>query len=338
MVIDDLQPIAPGVAMLIAVGVALLVLIGELMHARRIARIRHLAFGPTGRAAWWTTAVPMARVVAAGFATWSLLILATIDPEVHETAPSREASKHLLIALDVSPSMQLHDAGPGREKMSRALWAGELVSGVLDRLDSSTTRVSLVAFYTEARPILNETFDKEVVSNALDGLPMYAAFEPGRTKMIEGVNAALDMAKPWMPGSATLLVVSDGDILSAANPMRKPAAIADTIVLGVGDPHRTMEVGGHASRQDTTALKTLAARLGGRYHQGNEKHIPSDMLAELTMIEPRLGDERGLRELALILGTIGTITLALAGPALSLAGRSRSWNRAAQAQVAGGSA
>lgn len=328
--------ITPLGALGIAVAVACLVFVAELLHARRIRRVAYLAFGPSARPALWTSIASPLRIAGAGCVTWSLLMLLSLAPEVHGDPPEREASKHLLIALDVSPSMQLVDAGPGYEKQSRALWAGKLVEGVLDRLDASTTRVSLVAFYTDSRPILKETFDKEVVSNVLDGLPMYAAFEPGSTNLIEGVNAALELAKEWMPGSATLLVVSDGDAIGTVMPDRLPASIADAIVLGVGDPHRTMEVGGHASRQDTTSLKTLAARLGGSYHQGNEKHIPSSMLEELTMIEPRLGDDRGLRDLALILGTIGTSALALLGPALSLSGRPRTWDRARRFEVAGG--
>lgn len=328
--------ITPLGALGVAVAVACLVFVAELLHARRIRRVAYLAFGPDAKPALWTSIASPLRVAAAGCATWALLILVSVDPQVYGEPPTREASKHLLIALDVSPSMQLIDAGPGYEKQSRALWAGKLVEGVLDRLDPSTTRVSLVAFYTDARPILTETYDKEVVSNVLDGLPVYAAFEPGTTKLAEGVNATLEVAKSWMPGSATLLVVSDGDALGSVAPNRVPAAIADTIVLGVGDPHRTMEVGGHASRQDTTSLKTLAARLGGQYHQGNEKHIPSAMLEELTMIEPRIGADQGLRELALILGTLGTAALALIGPMLSLVGRPRSWERARRLEAAGG--
>ena len=330
--------ITPMASFLIAVAVSLSVLGMEVLHARRIRRVSHLAFGPGGRPAFWVAIASPLRVLAAGCATWALLVLLFLAPEVHEQPPERGASQHLLIALDVSPSMQLVDAGPGHEKQSRALWAGKLVEGVLDRLDATTTRVSLVAFYTDSKPILKETYDKEVVSNALDGLPMYAAFESGATQLVKGVNASLELARAWMPGSATLLVVSDGDALGSMVPDRLPASIADTIVLGVGDPHRTMEVGGHASRQDTTSLKTLAARLGGRYHQGNEKHIPTSMMEELTMIEPRLGGDRGLRDLAFMLGTFGTASLALITPMLALFGRPRSWNRARRMSVAGGAA
>lgn len=328
--------ITPLSALVIALVVAMLVAIAEAMHARRIRRVAYLAFGPGARPAFWTTIAAPLRIAGAGCATWGLLMLAGLDPQVRSSEPTREASKHLLIALDVSPSMQLVDAGPGAGKVSRANWAGELVQGVLDRLDSATTRVSLVAFYTEALPVLTETFDKEVVSNVLDGLPMYAAFRPGATKLVEGVTAALEVAKPWMPASATLLVVSDGDALGGASKHRLPASIADTIVLGIGDPYRTMEVGGHASRQDTASLKQLALRLGGTYHQGNEKHIPSAMLDELTMIEPRIGDETGLRELAIILSAVGASALTLIGPALSLAGRPRSWARARMVSATGG--
>lgn len=320
--------ISPMLALLVAIAAALLAAVAEALHARRVRRVAYLAFGPTGRPAWWAGVAGPLRVIGVGCATWGLLILAAIDPEVRSEDPDREASRHLLIALDVSPSMQLIDAGPDVEKVSRADWAGQLVQGVLDRLDSTTTRVSLVAFYTDARPVLQETFDKEVVSNVLDGLPMYTAFPSGPTRLSEGVAKALEQAKPWMPESATLLVVSDGDSLGSGDMPRMPSAIADTIVLGVGDPYLTMPVGGHDSRQDTASLEQLALRLGGTFHQGNQKHIPSDLLDGLSMVVPRIGDQSGMRELALILSVLGASAIALIGPALSSFGRPRSWSRA----------
>jgi Ca-activated chloride channel family protein len=319
--------ITPMTAFLVAVLVAILVAVAESIHHRRIRRIAFLAFGPSGRPARWTAVALPLRVVGAAAATWGLLVLASLDPQIRDETPVREASRHLLIALDVSPSMQLVDSGPEVEKVSRATWAGALVQGVLDRIDASTTRISLVAFYTDALPVLTETFDKEVVRNALDGLPMSTAFESGGTKISEGVAKALEVAKPWMPGTATLLVVSDGDELSASGPPRLPPSIADTIVIGVGDPQRTSQVGGHASRQDTVSLKQLAARLGGTFHEGNRKHPSSALLDGLTMIEPRLGDAAGLRELAIFLAITGTGVLSLIGPALAMAGRPRSWAR-----------
>ena len=319
--------ITPLVAFWIAILVGATVVFAEILHHRRIRRVAHLAFGPEGRPSAWTTLASPLRVIAAAAATWGLLVLLSANPVVREEKPTREASRHLLIALDVSPSMQLVDAGPNAEKESRAIWAGKIVQGVLDRLDASTTRVSLVAFYTDALPVLTETFDKEVVRNTLDGLPMSTAFESGPTKITEGVVKSLETARSWMPGTATLLVVSDGDELTSTSIPRLPASIADVLVIGVGDPQQTMSVGGHASRQDTVSLKQLSARLGGIYHQGNTRHPPSHLLEDLTMIEPRLSDGNGLRELAIACSVAGVATLALLGPLLSIAGRPRSWSR-----------
>ena len=72
-------------------------------------------------------------------------------------------------------------------------------------------------------------------------------------------------------------------------------------------------------------MKQLATRLGGLYHQGNEKHLPSSVLEELTMIEPRLSDDTSLRELALFLVGLSAIALAAVAPALALLGRPRAF-------------
>ncbi len=315
--------ITPLVAAWIAFGVGVGVACAERLHTHRVRRVARLAFGESGKPRTWVAIVPMARVGAVMAALWGLLVLTSLDPRVQEAEPTRGASRHLLIALDVSPSMLLEDSGPAKEKVRRSVWAGEVVQGVLDRLDMATTRITLVAFYTDAIPVLSETFDKIVVANALDGLQMYTAFEPGATKLQQGVEKALELAKAWMPDSATLLVISDGDSISAPPPTRIPASIADTIVVGVGDPYRGSTVAGHTSKQDVVSLKQLATRLGGTFHQGNSKHLPSHILDGLTMIEPRVGESTGLRELALLAAAIGGTVLAIIGPALNLAGRTR---------------
>jgi Ca-activated chloride channel family protein len=312
----------------VALVVGLLVALGEWMHARRVRRVARLAFGGNGNPAPWTFVVPWLRPFAAAAACWGALFLAAYDPVEIDRRPTREASKHLLICLDVSPSMQIKDAGPEAEKISRAIWAGRIVQGVLDRLDMETTRISLVAFYTDALPVLTETFDKDVVRNALDGLPMYAGFEPGATDVQKGVNKCLEIARLWPSGSATLLVVSDGDTLTSPMSGYIPDSIADTIVIGVGDPVRSSIVGGHSSRQDTMSLKQLSARLGGIYHEGNIKHLPTEVLEGLTMLSPRAGEGLGSRELALVALVTGTSVLALATPLLLAFGRPRSYAKA----------
>src|SRR6185503_815421 len=92
-------------ATLIAVSTAALAGLGEWLHARRVARVARLAFGPTARPAAWTVAVPTFRIFGIAAAIWGGVVLANYDPVVGDQTPSPRASKQLLIALDVSPSM-----------------------------------------------------------------------------------------------------------------------------------------------------------------------------------------------------------------------------------------
>ena len=311
---------------IIAFAVLVIVGIAEWLHARRVARVARLAFGPSGRASRWTIVVAPSRTIAAALATWGLMFLVTYDPIEIDRKPAKIASNHLLVLLDVSPSMQLKDSGAEAQGISRAKRAGEVVQAVLDRLDMENTRISIVAFYTDALAIVQDTFDKEVIRNALDGLPMYTAFESGPTDLKKGLVKAFEIARLWPADSATLLIVTDGDVATGI-PSVIPSSIADTIVVGLGDPVKSSDVNGHASRQDTMGLRQLATRLGGFYHDGNRKHLPSDVVNSLTMIAPRVGGNWSVRDLALLAVGIGCSTLAFIGPLLTLFGRPRSFAR-----------
>jgi Ca-activated chloride channel family protein len=207
--------------------------------------------------------------------------------------------------------------------MMRGVWAGKVLQGILDRLDMTDTRVSMIAFYSRAIPMLQDSTDKNVLSNLMDGLPLYTAFKPGQTDMQAGIDAAFEMAKGWARDSTTLVVISDGDLDKPVNIARRPISIADAIVIGVGDPSRATPISGHASRQDQWTLKSVAAKLDGYYHEGNTKHLPTAVLDELTMIAPRVSDGLGLREAGLLALGIGCTVLGVLTPLLTLFGLRR---------------
>lgn len=301
---------------IIALGALLLAVVAERLHARRSRRVMRLAFPRTGRAPLWTRAAPIARCAGLALACWGATVLLLHEPVVADPTPLPRASRQLLIVLDASPSMTIADAGPGPEKMSRGRWGGRVLQAILDRLDMRDTRISMVAFYNGALPVLQDTTDRNVVSNMLDGLPLYVAFRPGPTDMASGIEAAFDMARPWARGSTTLVVISDGDLEGAPTFGPRPASIADAIVIGVGDPDRATIISGHSSRQDRWVLKELAARLRGHYHEGNTKHLPTSIVEGLGSIAPRTGTLVGLREAALASLGVGSALVGLTGPAL----------------------
>ena len=314
-----------AIALLAAVAALLLATLGEWMHAKRTARIARLAFGETGRPARWTVIAPFVRVLGLTLTAFGAAILFQFDPIESDDTPNPRASRQLLVVLDVSPSMNLKDSGPDTEKIMRGVWAGKVLQGILDRIDMKDTRISLIAFYTKALPMLQDTTDKNLLPNLMDGLPLYTAFKSGDTDMQSGIDAAFAMAKGWARGSTTLVVISDGDLTKTVNPGPRPASIADVIVIGVGDPVRGMVLSGHNSRQDAWVLKTLAGRLDGYYHDGNTKHLPSEIIDQLTMIAPRVGDVLSLREAGLVALGFGCAALGLIGPLLLWFGTPRGY-------------
>ncbi|MEY3142057.1 MAG: hypothetical protein RLY21_550 [Planctomycetota bacterium] len=310
-------------ALLVGVAALLVAAFAEAQHAKRVARVRRLVFGASGRPAGWAEIAPFARALALGLAAFGATALYLHDPLEGNGEPNPRASRQLLVVLDVSPSMNLSDSGPGNEKMMRGVWAGKVLQGILDRLDMTDTRVSMIAFYTKAIPMLQDSTDKNVLSNLMDGLPLYTAFKPGETDMQAGIDAAFAMAKGWARDSTTLVVISDGDLDKPVNIGRPPSSIADAIVIGVGDPARATPIAGRASKQDQWTLKSVAAKLDGYYHDGNTKHLPTAVLDELTMIAPRVSDALGLREAGLLALGIGCTVLGVLTPLLIMFGLRR---------------
>ena len=57
-----------------------------------------------------------------------------------------------------------------------------------------------VAVASEAKLVVLDTTDREVIRNILSDLPMRHAFKPGETNMFAGIEEAAKVAKPWAPG------------------------------------------------------------------------------------------------------------------------------------------
>ena len=157
---------------------------------------------------------------------------------------------------------------------SRMKRASVLMDSFLERIPVELYLVSVVACYNGAKPVVVDTKDLEVVRNIFGDLPMQYAFPTGKTDLFSGLTEAAKIAHPWQPRSTLLMMISDGDTVPATGMPKMPASIADVLIVGVGDPRQGSFIDGRMSRQDTSTLRQIAARLGGIYHDGNSKHIP----------------------------------------------------------------
>ncbi|MEX0701646.1 MAG: VWA domain-containing protein [Planctomycetales bacterium] len=294
------------VAELALCAVVILAVGAELLHARRVRAVAPLVFGPARRPALWVRASAAFRVACLGALAWGLATLLGLPPAVHQAEALEDSeSRHVLIALDVSPSMRLVDAGPSGAQ-SRMQRAADVLESFFQRVPIRQYRLTTVAFYTGAIPVVKETRDLEVVRNILHDLPMHYAFTAGETDLFAGLGEAAKIAHGWPPRSATLLVVSDGDTVPATGMPKMPASIGHVVVIGVGDPLTGKFIDGRQSRQDASMLRQVATRLGGVYHDGNEKHLATTLLRELTQSAAGGEFERlTRREYALIASAAG---------------------------------
>ena len=273
------------VAELVACTVLFLAAGAELLHVARSRRIAPLAFGPRRRPMAWVYTAPMLRVFAVTAVTWGLITLMMLPPRVHqigEKIPDHEM-RHLVIVLDVSPSMRLQDGGP-EKKQSRRQRVYSLMDSFFKRVALPEHKISVIAVYNGAKPVVEDTRDFEVVRNILNDLPMEYAFKSGKTDIFRGLELAAKTARPWRPNSTTIILLSDGDTVPATGMPKMPAAVRDVVVVGVGDHVQGKFIDGRQSRQDASTLRQIAVRLKGDYHNGNEKHISTAIVKKLSQV------------------------------------------------------
>lgn len=303
----------------VAVGLAVL---AELLHFARVLRVAPLAFGPKRRRLFLAVLAPVVRVAAAGGLAWGLAILATWPPKSHKMQEVMDSDyRHLVLVLDVSPSMQVADAGPdGKQK--RVERAADLIQSFFERVQAERYKTTVVAVYTGAKPVVKDTADREVVRNILTDLPMRHAFKAGETNLFAGLEMAADIAKPWNPGSAILLVVTDGDTVPAIGMPKMPASIGNNVVMiGVGNPSVGKSIGGHMTRQDASTLRQVATRLNGTYHDGNDRQLSTELVSRVDeKATSKREDMMSPREWALVLAVTGGSVLALLPVVLTLSG------------------
>ena len=312
----------PAFAIGVAFFAAAFFTLAEWRHSRRVKKTARLAFGSAGAGKSWTRVAPLLRVVAGATLAWGFAALWQLDSmsaDPGDAAADARAIHHVVVALDVSPSMELADAGP-RGESTRGERARDVLRSVLERISSERTRVSIVAFYTSAKPVVVDTFDPDVTANIVDDLPLVHAFSPGKTNLYAAVGEAARLGAAWREGSAALIVVSDGETLPGDEIPALPRSFASVLVLGVGNRDRGVFIDGHSSRQDAASLERLALRLKGTYFDANARQAPTRIVLSAAAAPLDNRSAIDARAAAVLAVAAASLVLSLLPAALALAG------------------
>ena len=101
-------------------------------------------------------------------------------------------------------------------------------------------------------------------------------------------------------------MLTDGDTVPTSGMPKLPASISEFFVIGVGDANSGSFIDGHQSRQDISTLRQVANRLRGSYHNGNQKHLTSQLVNKFTQSKDEENSaEWSRREWALLAVVLG---------------------------------
>jgi Ca-activated chloride channel family protein len=222
------------------------------------------------------------------------LAVAAADPHwVEPPPPEAPPLDRVVLAIDVSASMQATDVSPTR--LARAV---EMAHQLLGSLEGQ--EVGLMLFAGTAYPIAPPTLDHDALAFLLSGVvpTMASAYDPGTllsvavadgVAMLETVDTA---SVPARVGRKRLVMIGDGDGDEIAAAVGEAASVAvaagvDVYTIGVGTerggpmslPAGTYQLGGPVtnaagqravSRMREPVLRDLSASAGGMYAHADD--------------------------------------------------------------------
>lgn len=292
MTIDFSEIMTPDRLLVIPIASAVIVILSALfcewLQSCRIKKVAALAFGHSAKPRVWTQLVPCFRAAVLGAMTWSLVHLFLtsqtlfVDPN-NTNELSEDQIETVLLVLDFSPSMMLVDAGETGEA-TRKEQMKRVVTSIVERLGKHV-RYTLVCFYTRPMPMVEGAFDKAIIYNVLDDLPIEKTMGPGKTDLGKALSNGLELVVDKPEDSTTVIVVTDGDTLELDALHYLPPSVKEALVLGVGNTRQGISIDGHLSRQDEATLTFLANYLEGSYIDVNQKLLETGEIAHLIQAE-----------------------------------------------------
>ena len=225
------------------------------------------------------------QVIAAGLC-WVAIVLGLARPELlGQTVTVEKAARDLMLAVDVSGSMDANDMvskdGQPRQRL-------ETVKGVVNRFvaDREGDRVGLIVFGTRAYVQSPFTEDLATIQSLLDQTRVGMAGPD--TAVGDAIGLSIRAFQSSKIEQRLLILLSDGaDTSSRMSPVNAAEIAAQEGVrihaIGVGDPS-----GAGDERLDLGALEDLAQRTGGQFFFADDEEGLSAIYGEIDRLTPRI--------------------------------------------------
>jgi len=192
---------------------------------------------------------------------WVLCIAALARPQwVQPPIEHVEAARDLLLAIDLSQSMEARDYQLAGQQVDRLTAVKAVVDDFIQR--RTTDRIGLIVFGQSAFPQAPLTLDHETVRLLLDETRINMAGP--QTAIGDAIGVAIKMTEKSTHSEKVLVLLTDGNDTASRLPPERAAEIAKehkiTIhTIGIGDVHAEGE-----NKVDLNALQQISAATGGR--------------------------------------------------------------------------
>lgn len=252
---------------------------------------------------------------------WLLLLAAAIRPQwLDEPVALPETGRNLMLAVDVSGSMEQQDMARGQTRLDVVK---QVAGDFIERRGND--RLGLILFGSQAYLQSPLTFDRQTLERFLrQALVGIAGKE---TAMGDAIGLALKRLRE-SPGESILILLTDGQNtagrvapLDAARLAAQAGLRIHTIGVG-GDGGRVAGLFGmplmrSGADLDEKTLRAIAQATGGRYFRARDRDQLAEIYREIDVLEPISGGERWVRPVTELypwpLGSALLISLAWAG-------------------------
>lgn len=244
------------------------------------ARVRGNSNGLRGARAWLLALAMMLGVVASA------------GPRLGERVRELPAiESNLIIALDLSQSMDARDAGTSRLSAAKAI-ARQLI-------ESSDARVGLIVFEANAETISPLTEDHAAVETLIDSLDTGELPESG-SDFSKAIDESTELAKSVGDRAVDVVILSDGEHRGgrweeSLGVARARGLRVSAVVVG-GSEGAPIPLEGGGSLEDSSGkqvvtrssdepLRTIASECGGRFWSNPAEPVTAEVLmdAEATI-------------------------------------------------------
>ncbi len=283
-------------------------------------RLLHPAAGHRG----WRLAT-LLKVLA-----WLLLCVAAARPHtLGEPIVMPEAGRDVMLAVDISGSMEEYDMNLGVYRVDRLTAAKAVLEDFLER--RAGDRIGLVVFGSQAHVIAPLTRDHATLRQQLQDVEIGIA--GNGTAIGDAIGLSLKRLREEETRERVLVLLTDGENTAGTLSPQKATELAaleglriHTIALGA-EPDTMSFLGVsiplpmHAHGMDEDTLRQMAEATGGRFFRARDTDELAGIYAEIDQLEPveREGDvvhPRSEHYWRVLLAALLVLLLALAVDAL----------------------